>query len=76
MLAFILLQLKECDETKVLDDLKGLKGVRESYILFGEWDIIMKVEIENAEELGKFMIDSIRSMEEIKLSSSMIVAKS
>ena len=75
MKAFVLLQLKECDETKVLDDLNSLTEVTEAHILFGEWDIIIKVQIQNPEDLGKFMIESIRTMDEIKLSSSLIVAK-
>ncbi len=76
MIAFVLMQLKECDETKVMDDLKSLPEVKEAFVLFGEWDLILKVEIENAEALGKFMIESIRSMDDVKLTSTMIVAKS
>lgn len=74
MIAFVLVQLKECDETKVLDKLKELKSVKEAFILFGEWDLIIKVELASPEEFGRFMIEDVRTIEEIKLTSSMIVA--
>lgn len=75
MMAFALLSLKECNEKDVLDKITDLHEVEDAYILFGEWDIIAKINVENSEELGTFMMDKIRSMPEIKLSSTLIVAK-
>lgn len=74
-MAFALLSLKECNEKDVLDKITDLHEVEDAYILFGEWDIIAKINVENSEELGTFMMDKIRSMPEIKLSSTLIVAK-
>lgn len=75
MIAFALISLRECNEKEVLDKIADLSEVEDAFILFGEWDLIAKVNVENAEELGTFMMDKIRSIPEVKLSSTLIVAK-
>ncbi len=76
MLAYVLIALKTCDESKVLDSLKQLPEVEEAHVLFGEWDIIAKVNVNGTEDLAAFMIEKVRTLPEVKLSSTMIVAKS
>lgn len=75
MLAYILISLKGCDEHDMLSNIKKFPEVKEANILFGEWDIIAKVHAENSDALGTFMMDKIRKMPEVKLSSTLIVAK-
>lgn len=75
MLAYVLMALKECNEQEIVDKLRDLKEVEEANVLFGEWDLIVKVETQNADSLGTFMMDKIRKIPEVKLSSTMIVAK-
>jgi len=50
--------------------------VEEAHVLFGEWDIIAKVNVNGTEDLATFMIEKVRTLPEVKLSSTMIVAKS
>ena len=75
MLAFVLIALKECDEREVMDRLNKMKEVKEVHILFGEWDLIAKLEIKDAEALGTFVMQNVRIMPEIKITSTMIAAK-
>lgn len=75
MLAFVLIALRECDETEIMDKLADMKEVKEVHILFGEWDLIAKLQIENAEALATFVIEKIRTIQEIKVTSTMIAAK-
>ena len=75
MFAYILIALKGCDEQETLNNIKELPEVKDANVLFGEWDIIAKVEISNPDELGTFMMEKIRKMPEVKLSSTLIVAK-
>lgn len=74
MKAFVLISLKEGNERELLEDLKELKEVKNAYILFGEWDLIAEVELRSAEELGSFVMEKIRSREDVRLTSSLIVA--
>ena len=74
MKAFVLISLNQCDERKVLEELKELEEIKTAYILFGEWDILVRVELTDAEQLGSFVMEKIRSREDVKLTSSLIVA--
>ncbi len=75
MEAYILISLKTSDEEEVLDRLKENPKVKEAHILFGEWDIIAKLHVQNEQELGTFVMEHIRSLESIDLTSTLIVAK-
>ncbi len=74
MKAFILISLKEGSEQKLLRELKSYPEVRNAHILFGEWDLLTEVELSGAEELGMFVMEKVRSREDVKLTSSLIVA--
>ncbi len=75
MIGYVLIRLDKPVEEEVLDRLLELKKVREAHILFGEWDLIAKVEAENPEELGGYVIDNIRGIEGVNLTSTLISAK-
>jgi len=75
MLAYIMITLNTNKEQEIYAKLKELKNVKEIHILFGEWDIISLVEVESAEHLATFVIDKVRVMPEVELTSTMIVAK-
>lgn len=74
MKAFVLISLLERTERNVLSELKSYPEVRNAYILFGEWDILAEIEVSNPEELGTFVINNIRSRNDVRLTSSLIVA--
>lgn len=74
MKAFVLISLSSCDERKIQEELKELPEVVNAYILFGEWDLLAEVELENAEQLGSFVMEKIRSKKEVRLTSSLVVA--
>jgi DNA-binding Lrp family transcriptional regulator len=74
MKAFVLVALDGNHEREVMEQLKSFDEVKQAYLLFGEWDILAEVELENAEALGAFVMDNIRSDERVKLTSSLIVA--
>jgi len=75
MHAYVQIGLEESKEVDVYEALKALPEVREIHILFGEWDIIAKLELPAPEALGTFVMDKIRSLSGVKLTSTMIVAK-
>lgn len=74
MKAFILISLNEGNEQTVLDELKAMPEVTNAYVLFGEWDLLAEVELSGAEELGSFVMEKLRMREDVKLTSSLVVA--
>ncbi|MFC2134627.1 Lrp/AsnC family transcriptional regulator [Bacteroidota bacterium] len=75
MFAYVLVSLLECDEQEVLDKLLSYKEIKETHILFGEWDLIAKIEAKSPEAAGTFVMDKIRSLPDVKITSTLIVAK-
>jgi len=75
MLAYVQIALDGANETDVYAKLKALPEVKETHILFGEWDVIVKLELSAPEALGTFVMDKIRSLPGVKLTSTMIIAK-
>jgi DNA-binding Lrp family transcriptional regulator len=74
MIAFVLIQLKQCDEKQVLEDLRRLDRVKEVHVLFGNWDMLAKIEFEGPDDLGQFMIENIRSRKDITKTETIIAA--
>ena len=74
MLAYLLIRVLE-DEQGVMEELKMMEEVKEVHVLFGEWDLLVKLKMPNPEMVGTFVMENIRSIKAIKLTSTMIVAK-
>jgi len=60
---------------KLYEELKSLPEVKEVHMLFGEWDFLALVDIESAEQLAAFVVDKIRSIPSVRLTSTMICAR-
>ena len=73
--AYILVSIERGKEQDINDTLLGLPEVTGSHIVFGEWDLIAKVRLEGSEALSTFILDNIRPIEGVKLTSTLIVAK-
>ena len=76
MQAFVQIALDGAQESHVFDALKGMRETKEVHILFGEWDMIAKLELASPEALGTFVLNNIRTLPGVRLTSTMIVAKS
>lgn len=74
MNAFLLISLNDSKEEELLEDLSEYPEVEEGYIIFGEWDIILKLKAESNEAASKFVRDNVRSLSVVKLTSTLIVA--
>ncbi|MFH0836626.1 MAG: Lrp/AsnC ligand binding domain-containing protein [Candidatus Aenigmatarchaeota archaeon] len=74
MKAFVLITLREPKERDVLNKLNSMKEIVRAEVLFGEWDMMAEIDIENTDKLGNFIIENIRTIPEIKLTSTLIAA--
>ncbi|HLC66074.1 MAG TPA: Lrp/AsnC ligand binding domain-containing protein [Candidatus Nanoarchaeia archaeon] len=75
MQAYVQISLDSAKEKDVLQKLESMPQIKEVHILFGEWDMIAKVEVPGEDKLGPFIIDHIRTLPGVKLTSTMIIAK-
>jgi len=62
-IAFVLVTCASGKETGVRDEIEGLDGITELHPLFGEWDLMIKIEKGDIESLSSFIIHRIRSID-------------
>jgi DNA-binding Lrp family transcriptional regulator len=75
MLAYVLVSLKKKAEAEVYDDLKAIKEVKVVHMLFGEWDLIAKIDAKSPDALSTIVLEKIRTIPEVEMTSTLIVAK-
>ncbi|MFP4523573.1 MAG: Lrp/AsnC ligand binding domain-containing protein [Candidatus Nanoarchaeia archaeon] len=75
MQAYILINTQKGKEQTIYDAVLKMDEVSGAHIIFGEWDLIVKVKLESPELLGTFILDNIRPLPGVNISSTLIVAK-
>ena len=75
MRSYVLISCERGKEQEVFNKLDKNSEVIESNMIFGEWDIILKVELASNEALGTFVLDKVRSLPGVTLASTLIVAR-
>jgi DNA-binding Lrp family transcriptional regulator len=74
-LAYILVTLKSGSERDVCERVSSFEEVVQVDELYGEYDAIVKVRVEDLSHLDKFLTDKLRALPDIFLTTTMIVAK-
>ena len=62
-------------DNQVFKAVQKLPEVKEAHILFGDWDVAAKLEMGNPEQLGGIVIAKIRSIEGVRQTKTLIVAR-
>jgi len=71
--AFVLVNSEIGAEDAVLKEIKKIKNVVEAYTVYGVYDIIAKVQAENMEKLKEVVTWSIRRLNKVRSTLTMIV---
>ena len=61
--AFILLNVDMSNQNDVFETIKKMDETQEVYMIFGAFDIIIKAEFENNNQLSTFVIDKLKPLE-------------
>ncbi|OGD45916.1 hypothetical protein A3K69_04395 [Candidatus Bathyarchaeota archaeon RBG_16_57_9] len=73
--AYIMMNIKSGSEDEVCDKLTNYKEVIEVSTIYGEYDAIIKVKTEDMKTLDSFIITKLRSIPNIFLTATMLIAK-
>ncbi|MEM0217751.1 MAG: Lrp/AsnC ligand binding domain-containing protein [Candidatus Nezhaarchaeales archaeon] len=73
MTAYILLKTVIAKEHEVAQVLRGIKGIIEVKVVFGEYDVVVKAQAENARELDE-IVTSIRRINGVTVTSTLIAS--
>jgi DNA-binding Lrp family transcriptional regulator len=73
--AIILVQTEIGAETRVMEELLKIPEVKEVYIVYGTYDIVVKVEAEALEKIRDIVTNKIRRLPDIRTTVTMIVVE-
>jgi len=71
--AFVFINVETGTELEVRDALFNIEGVKEVYVVYGAYDIVVKIEAEGIEELKNIISMKIRRTPNVKSTLTMIV---
>jgi len=74
-IGFVLINISPGMEKKVFDTMIRWDEIQELYPLFGEYDLIAKIQAKNYEELSEIVVNKIRTMEGITETKTLTGAK-
>jgi DNA-binding Lrp family transcriptional regulator len=75
-IGFALLSISPLHEKTVYDKLTHIKEIIEVHPLFGEFDILVKIEASDIDSIGSIVINKIRSIQGVIDSKTLIGTKS
>ena len=71
--AYLLLNVETGTEVDVIKSLEPLKEVKEARLVYGVYDIVVRVETESMEELKNAVSWTIRRLDKVRSTMTMIV---
>jgi DNA-binding Lrp family transcriptional regulator len=75
VLAYVLVTLQSGSEKNVLKKVASFEEVEEVDLVYGEYDAMVKVLVEEMSQLDEFLTDKLRVLPDIYLTTTMIVAR-
>ncbi len=71
-LAFVLINAEIGSEDEVLKELRKLSNVKESYVVYGVYDVVAKVEADSMDKLKEIVTWKIRRLDRVRSTLTMI----
>ena len=65
-MAFVLMNVEIGGETEVMNSLKQIEEVKEAYVLFGVYDIAVKIEAEDRRRIEEIVVWKIRKFDKVR----------
>ena len=72
-LAFVLVNAEVGSEDEVVEELRKVANVKESYAVYGVYDIVAKVEAESMDKLKEIITWKIRRLDKVRSTLTMLV---
>jgi DNA-binding Lrp family transcriptional regulator len=74
-MAIVLINTEIGGEQEVFDELSRIEGVREAYIVYGVYDIVVKLEADTMDKLKEIVASRIRRLPKVRSTLTMIVVE-
>ena len=73
-MAYVIINVKAGTGEEVLEDLVKLEGVTEACLVYGIYDILCKIEVDNM-DLLKEVVTRIRKLNNVRLTQTLVAYK-
>ncbi len=70
---FVMINTEIGSEKEVLDEIRKIDAVKESYITYGVYDIVAKVSADTMDKLKEIVTWNVRRLDKIRSTLTMIV---
>ena len=74
VVAGVLLKIDALRAKEILKEIRGIKEVKNAFLVFGRYDMVVMVEAESVESLGKIVIEKLAEIPGIKSTETLIAA--
>ena len=74
-MAYVLITTETGSVDSVLDELKNMDSVKETYVVYGVYDIIAKVKAETMDRLKEIVTWNLRNLDKVRSTLTMIVVE-
>ena len=71
--AFVMINTEIGSEKEVLDEIRKIDAVKESYITYGVYDIVAKVSADTMDKLKEIVAWNVRRLDKVRSTLTMIV---
>ena len=73
--AIVLIQTDSGAESRVMEELMKIPEIKEAYIVYGIYDIIVKIEADSLEKIREVITNRIRKLPDIRTTSTMVIVE-
>ena len=74
--AFVFMNIDGGGEQEVLQQLRSIANVKESYLVYGVYDLVAKVEAETMDKLKEIVTWKVRRLDKVRSTLTTIVMES
>jgi DNA-binding Lrp family transcriptional regulator len=71
--AYVLINVESGSEDEVLQELKTVEGLEESYFSYGVYDLITKIKAETMDKLKEMVTQRIRTLTKVRSTLTLIM---
>jgi len=71
--AYVLINVESGSEDEVLNELRSVEGVEESYFSYGVYDLITKIKADTMEKLKEMVTRRIRTLAKVRSTLTLIM---
>ena len=71
--AFVMINTEICSEKEILDEIRKIDAVKESYMVYGVYDIVATVSADTMDNLKEIVTWNMRRLDKVRATLTMII---